>query len=105
MAMENTTIPFDDFRDQLGPIFDAITQEPRPVYVERSGVLYRLEPQLHAPPLQLADPQDIWRNYDPEKVKEAFHRGAGLLRGVAIEELLRDIHEQREQHSQGRAAE
>lgn len=105
MATVTTTIPFDDFRDHLGPILDAIAHERRPVFVERNGVLYRLEPQPHAPPLQLADPQDLWKNYDPEKVKEAFHRGAGLLRGVDTEELLRDIHEQREQHSHGRPAE
>jgi hypothetical protein len=56
------------------------------------------------PTLRLADPHNIWQGYDAEKVTEAFHRGAGLLKGVDGAELLRDLHAQREQDSTGRPA-
>lgn len=104
MTTPHSTIPFDDFRDQLGTIFDAIGRDRRPVIVERDGVLYRLEPQLQTPPLQTSDPHDIWRNYDPKKVREAMRQAAGVLAGVDRDELLRDIHQQREQDSTGRPA-
>ena len=104
MAKEAMHIPFDEFRDRLPVIFDAVAKERKAVLVERDGVLYRLEPQAPAT-LQTADPHNIWAGYDPAKVKAAFHRGAGLLTGVDTKELLKDIYEQREQDSTGRPAE
>ena len=45
---------------------------------------------------------DIWAGYDPKKVKEALRKGAGALAGIDREGLVPDIHEEREQASQGR---
>ena len=61
-------------------------------------------PSAGHPVLQAADPAGVWEHYDAERVKEAFRQGAGLLRGVDREELLRDLHGQREQDSAGRPA-
>ena len=105
MAKELTTpIPFEDFARRVRSVFDDVARLGQAVLVERDGVLYRLEPQLQPAPLQTADPANIWKNYDPEKVRAAMHRAAGALAGVNREELLRDLYEQREQDTPGRPA-
>jgi hypothetical protein len=52
----------------------------------------------------LADPDNIWANYDPEAVRLALKESAGALQGVDRNQLLKDIYEQREQDSKGRSA-
>ncbi len=47
---------------------------------------------------------DVWANYDAKKVREALRNGAGALAGIDRPGILRDIHEEREQASQGRPA-
>ena len=47
---------------------------------------------------------DIWANYDPQRVKQAIRESAGILAGVDHNTLLRDIKEQRRQDNQGRPA-
>jgi uncharacterized protein (DUF433 family) len=56
------------------------------------------------PRVRLADPNDPWKDYDPEKVLQALHEAAGLLKGVDTEQLKRDLREQRGQDSTGRPA-
>jgi hypothetical protein len=105
MGKELTTpIPFEDFARRVRSVFDDVARKGRAVLVERDGLVYRLEPQLQPPPVQTADPHNIWANYDPVKVQEAFSRAVGLLRGVDTEQLKRDLLEQREQDSTGRPA-
>jgi hypothetical protein len=41
--------------------------------------------------------QDIWANYDPEKVRQGLRKSAGALKGVDHEALKKDIHSQRSQ--------
>ena len=48
--------------------------------------------------------QDIWANYDPEKMLKAFEEATGILEGVDIEQLKADLREAREQDSIGRPA-
>ena len=104
-------IPLNAFRDQLGRLF--ADRGRRLLRVLHQGRVYRVEvedepepraPMPQPPRVRLADPNDIWKDYDPEKVREAFHRGAGLLKGVDTEQLKRDLREQREQDSAGRPA-
>ena len=70
------------------------------VLLEYDGVTYRI--------IALAEeeediaPEDLLKGYDPEKVKEPLRKSAGALVGVDREQLLRDIHEEREQDSHGR---
>jgi|GEM_PF-235305 len=46
----------------------------------------------------------IWKRYSAKRVKEALHQSAGALKDVDGPALLRDIHEARQQDSQGRPA-
>jgi hypothetical protein len=48
--------------------------------------------------------QDIWANYDPEKVREGLRKSSGALQGVDRDSLQRDIQNQRKQDSHGRPA-
>ena len=50
------------------------------------------------------EPQDIFANYDPERVKEAVAGLTGLLKGVDVESLMAELREQRGQDSSGRPA-
>lgn len=50
------------------------------------------------------DKQDIWANYDPEKVRAALRASAGALSGVNVEQLKSDLRVERGQDSQGRPA-
>jgi hypothetical protein len=48
--------------------------------------------------------QNIWSNYDPEKVQQGLKRSAGALKSVDRDTLQRDIQNQRKQDSHGRPA-
>jgi len=41
--------------------------------------------------------ENLWDNYDPKKALRALRRTAGILKGVDIDALLKDIHEARGQ--------
>jgi hypothetical protein len=51
------------------------------------------------------EPEDIFANYDPERVKAGLSRITGLLKGVDVDALLEELRQQREQDSIGRPAE
>ena len=67
------------------------------VVLEVDGYAYRFTPQ---PPAK----EDIWKDYDPEKVREALRQSAGALRGIDRNKLLADLREERGQDSRGRPA-
>jgi hypothetical protein len=87
---------FQQFASQLPKVFDTMAKRGEKVLVEKDGMLFRLEPE--------EKPQDIWANYDPEKVREGLRKSAGALQGVDIAALKRDIRDQREQDTHGRPA-
>ena len=58
-----------------------------PLLLEKDGVLYHLA----------AQEQDIWADYDPERVRAALKESAGALAGVDTKQLITDIHASREQ--------
>jgi hypothetical protein len=55
-------------------------------------------------PMRINFQQDIWADYDPEKVRQGLQRSAGALKGVDHEALKKDIQGQREQESHNRPA-
>jgi hypothetical protein len=57
------TISFDKFARQLRTVFDTMAKRGEKVFVEKEGIFFRLEPE-NAP-----EKQDIWADYDPEKVR------------------------------------
>jgi hypothetical protein len=52
---------FDEFARQLRTVFDTMAKRGEKVFVEKEGVLFRLEAE-NAP-----QKTDIWADYDPEK--------------------------------------
>lgn len=93
-----------------------MAREPRKIHVTPGSELARLLEEAAVAPLILEKDgeryrlnreegtEDIWAGYDPEKVREALMQSAGALAHVDREELLADLHEQREQKSHGRPA-
>jgi hypothetical protein len=98
MMQEPMRISFDEFARRLRAVFETMAQRGEKVFVEKEGLLFRLE--LEKDP----QPQDIWTNYDPQKVRQGLKSSAGALAGVDRDALLKDIHSQRQQDSQGRPA-
>lgn len=71
------------------------TKEGTPVLLEVDGNVYRLSQERE---------DDIWANYDPERVREALRRSAGALKGIDRDKFLADLKAQRGQDSHGRPA-
>jgi AbrB family looped-hinge helix DNA binding protein len=53
---------------------------------------------------KLADPENIWANYDPEAAREALRQTKGILAGVDAEALIADIYAARGQARRGKLA-
>ena len=62
-----------------------------PLLLEKDGVLYHLT----------AQEEDIWADYDPERVRAGLKESAGALAGVDTKQLLADIRHSREQRRSG----
>ena len=62
-----------------------------PLLLEKDGVLYRLT----------AQEEDIWADYDPERVRAGLKESAGALAGVDTKQLLADIRQSRKQRRSG----
>lgn len=65
------------------------------IVIEKNGVRYRIT----------REDADPWAGYDPEKVRAAIARSAGLFKGIDHEALIREVYEARGQDSHGRPAE
>lgn len=72
----------------------------RAIRIRRQDVEGMLRPVR----IQVADPQDIWANYDPKRAGEALRACWGILRGIDREKFLKEMHEARGQDSTGRPA-
>jgi hypothetical protein len=75
---------------ELAEVRDEATEGP--VRLVKNGRRFRL----------VQEESDLFANYDPDRVRAALRRSFGVLRGVDIDELLRDLKDQREQDSSGR---
>ena len=98
MVTQPRRITFADFAKELDAVFDDIAEHQQPVLVERAGKFYLLEP------ISAQEPGDIWADYDPEAVLQAFRaaRAARLFEGVDTEALKAELKAARGQDSQGR---
>ena len=90
MATETKTIKVAP-DSEIGLLLDEVGGTP--VILEKDGERYVLARE---------NARDIWAAYDPEKVRQALLRSAGVLAGIDRNSLLDDIHAAREQDSQGR---
>ncbi len=76
-----------------------------PVELERRGARFRItrmSDDVDTPRIELADEHDIWTGYDPAKVLRAVRTSAGALHRVDVEQLKRDLAEERAQDTTGR---
>jgi hypothetical protein len=71
---------------------------------EQSGEELEVVVGDHTLRVRVCVPGHPTRKHDPDRTREALRQSAGALKGVDIEQLLRDLREQREQDSQGRPA-
>jgi hypothetical protein len=67
---------------------------------ELAVLLPRRRRTAHVP--ALADPDDIWAGYNPERVQQALLESAGALKGLDRDTFLADLKEQGQQDSSGR---
>ncbi len=73
--------------------------EGRPVVLVKDGVRYWVDREDTAEPTE-----DLWANYDPERVLQVLDETAGSWHQIDSEALITEIHEQRGQDSHGRPA-
>jgi hypothetical protein len=98
MTIQPKRIDFDNFAANVRALFDAIEREHVPLLVERGDQLFRVEPQ------KTKESEDIWADYDADRVRQALRASRGALTGVDRADLLADVHAQRGQNSDGRPA-
>lgn len=67
----------------------------RSIVLERRGARFRLNRE----PLPIADENDIWANYDPERAGAAIRRAAGAWSDVDTEAMKESIYRAREEGS------
>lgn len=79
-----------------GSELDRLLEEAngKPLVLVRDGVRFRIEREDAK--------EDIWANYDPERVRQALRASAGALAHIDVDELRADIRSQRGQDSHGR---
>jgi hypothetical protein len=83
MAAELKSIPGEP-GSELAGIIDQAGETP--VVFERNGRWFRLVPEEQIDP---------FANYDPERVRRAFERAAGMLSGIDTEALKAELRYQR----------
>ncbi len=98
VANEPRRIQFDDFLKQVQSIFDMLARQKEPVMVERAGRLFRVEAE------RTDEAQALWADYDGERVRTALRQNAGAFKDIDVEQLKRDLREERAQDSHGRPA-
>ena len=98
MANEPRKIQFDDFLKQVQSIFDMVARQKEPVLVERAGRLFRVEAE------RTDEAQALWVDYDAERVRTALRQSAGAFKAIDVEQLKRDLREERAQDSHGRSS-
>ena len=72
-----------------------------PVLLERKGMVYRLAKEK-SDASGHEHREDIWAGYDRQRARQAWRSAGGSLQGIDAEQLIEDIHAQREQDSSGR---
>ena len=77
---------------ELGRALAAV--DDAPIVLERDGARFRV----------IREADDLWADYDPQRVRRALRQSAGAFAGVDVAELKRELQEQRSQDSPGRPA-
>jgi hypothetical protein len=91
MAKEPLTITIDP-ESELGRALDETDGER--IVLLRGAMRFRVTREA----------DDLWADYDPQRVRRALRESAGALAGVDVAALQRELREQRSQDSKGRPA-
>jgi hypothetical protein len=91
MAKETLTITIDP-DSELGRALAEV--DDAPIVLKRGGARFRVT----------RDADELWAEYDPQRVRRALRQSAGALAGVDVAALKRKLREQRSQDSPGRPA-
>ena len=67
----------------------------RPIVLERRGVRYHLNRES----LPIADENDIWANYDPERALAGIRKAAGVWSEIDTDAMKESIYRAREEGS------
>ena len=77
---------------ELGRVLDEARATGQPVVIDVDGCSYRLTPQPQAP-------DELWKDYDPDKVLAALQQTAGSWADLDADKLVADIYMAREEGS------
>ena len=91
MVNEPLTITIDP-ESELGRALAAV--DDAPIVLERGGARFRVTREA----------DDLWADYDAQRVRSALRQSVGALAGVDVAALKRELREQRSQNSPGRPA-
>lgn len=81
---------------QLATLVRSAAETGEPLYIDADGEIFKVS--IKKPLIGLKhEREDPWKDYDPEKVREALRASRGALAGVDTDELLQDIMAAREQ--------
>ena len=86
-----------DKDSELGRLIEDASEVGDAIVLEVEGHAYRLTPQAPGD-------YDAWRDYNPQAVRLALIQTAGALTGMDVDELKRQLREERGQRSRGRPA-
>ena len=81
---------------QLATLVRSAAETGEPLYIHADGEVFAAS--INKPMIGLQhEREDPWKDYDPEKVREALRASRGALAGVDTDQLMKDIMAAREQ--------
>jgi hypothetical protein len=81
---------------QLATLVRSAAESGEPLYIHADGEVFKVS--IDMPLIDLKDErEDPWKDYDPEKVREALRESRGALAGVDTDQLMKDIMDARGQ--------
>lgn len=79
--------------DQVGLVVREAAESEKPVRITVDEVVYELQARA------VTKSDDIWEEYDPEAVREAWEQGFGVLKGIDVSTLIDRIRDERSQEA------
>ena len=80
---------------QLATLVRSAAETGEPLYIHADGEVFKVS--IDKPMGLRHEREDPWKDYDPEKVREALRASRGALAGVDTDQLMKDIMAAREQ--------
>ena len=74
---------------QLATLVRSAAETGEPLYIHADGEVFKVS--IDKPMGLRHEREDPWKDYDPEKVREALRRSRGLFAGIDTDQLKKDI--------------